>query len=382
MIVIALVLQVSLDRVDIPAVVGLLVAGMLLGPGGLVVVPEEPVVDLLGSIGLVYIMFVAGLEIDLEIVRHQKQESAAFGLLAFWFSLVPGVGVGILLGQNLIGAFLIGAAVSSHTLLAYPILQRLGLQHERPVVAAIGGTLLTDTMALVLLAVIMQRAGGSAGWLGWAGPILMLGALVAVSVVVVPRLAASFLQHARVRLAQKALFLLAILLVLTAAAEMIGTEEILGAFLAGVCLNRSVQQRPEVREHVEFIGRMLFIPFFFVQTGMRLELAVFAGGGGPWTAASLMLGVILFAKFAAAWSAGAIFRYPIAARVTMGALALPQAAATLAVVVTAREAGLLDREVVDATVIVIFVTCLAGPLLTRFAGARAAAWRPPAAVSR
>ena len=372
LVTLALVVQLTLKRLEIPAVVGLLTAGMLLGPGGAGVIPQEPVVDLLGSIGLVYTMFLAGLEIDLQVVRHHRREAVTFGLLAFVLSLAPGVGLGLLLGEAWIGAILVGTAVSSHTLLAYPIVHRLGLLHQRPIVAAIGGTLLTDTLALVVLAVAMQRAGGSEGLLGWAGPILMLAALIAVSLVVVPRLGAYFLQHAQVRRAEQALFLLTVLLVLAAVADVIGTEDILGAFLAGVCLNRTLQQRPDLREHVEFVGRMLFIPFFFVQTGMRLELAVFAGDAPAWGRAGLLLAVILFGKFAAAWAAGRIFGYRAVARVTMGALALPQAAATLAVIVTAREADLLGGAMVDAIVIVIFLTCLAGPLLTRMAGSRLA----------
>jgi Kef-type K+ transport system membrane component KefB len=366
----ALVVQVTLERSRIPGIVGLLVLGMMVGPGGLAILPEEPVVELLGSIGLLYIMFLAGLEIDLDIVRSHQGESATFGLLGFSLSLVPAVGVGLLMGMEWAGALLLGAALSSHTLLSYPIIDRLGLVGHRPIVSTIGGTLLTDTLALILLAIVIQQPRDDAGilGLGWFDPLLLLAGLVTMALVVVPRLGHYVLEKSPAVPAEKALFILAVLLVLSAAADGIGTEDILGAFLAGICLNRLVQQRKELREHLEFVGRMLFIPFFFVETGMRLELEVLTGRLETWAFAALLLGVVLFGKTAAAWITGAVFGYTAMERVAMTGLALPQAAATLAVVVTGGGIGLIGEEVVDQVIIVIFLSCLMGPLVTGYAG--------------
>jgi Kef-type K+ transport system membrane component KefB len=366
-----LVVQLTLERLHVPAVVGLLIFGMLIGPEVLGVLPAEPVVGLFGSVGLVYIMFIAGVEIDLDVVRAHKREAASFGLLAFVLSLVPAVAVGHFMGYGWAGALLLGAALSSHTLLAYPIVERLGLVGTRPVVAAIGGTLLTDTLALVLLVLVMQQAAPGGGALGGVAPLLLLAGLVAAALLVVPRLASAFLDRfeASVR-AEKALFVFVVLLLLATAADGIGTEEILGAFLAGICLNQPLKSHPDLHEHVQFVGRMLFIPIFFVDTGMRLELEALTGRTEAWSLALLMLGAIVVGKAGAAWATGALFGYRPAARLTMAALALPQAAATLAVAVTAREAELIDRHAIEAIIIVIFLTCLAGPLATRAAGRR------------
>jgi Kef-type K+ transport system membrane component KefB len=370
LVVLALAVQLAFRRLEIPPVVGLIAAGMLFGPGGFGILPREPIVELFGAIGLVYIMFLAGLEIDMEVVRHHKREGLTFGVLAFALSFVPGAAVGRLLTDTWTGAILIATAISSHTLLAYPIVQRLGLLHHRAIVAAIGGTLLTDTLALIVLVIAVQTAGGAEGAAGWAGPLLLLAALVAVSLVLLPRLGEYFLEHTRATRAVKALFLLAVLLVLAATAKIIGTEDILGAFLAGVCLNLPVRRRPELLEHVEFVGRMLFIPLFFVETGMRLQLDVLMNEPRAWMLAGLLLAVIVAGKFGAAWISGRLFGYATAAWATMAALTLPQAAATLAVTVTARQADLISSEVLDGIIIVILLSCLAGPLLTRAAGRR------------
>lgn len=174
----ALVMQLTFERVRLPGLIGLTALGMALGPGGGGVLPQEPILSMLGQIGLIYVMFIAGLEIDLDLVGEHRQEAIVFGGLAFAATAFPAVGGALLLGFDLTAAVLLGTLVASHTLLAHPMLMRLGLVRRLPVVTAVGGTLLTDTLALVVL------------------------------------------------------------LVLAAAAELIGTDEILGAFLAGICLNR------------------------------------------------------------------------------------------------------------------------------------------------
>jgi Kef-type K+ transport system membrane component KefB len=363
----ALVVQLTFEHSRVPGIVGLLLLGMLMGPGGIAILPQEPVVELLGSIGLLYIMFLAGLEIDLDVVRDHKREAVTFGLLAFVLSFVPATAIGLLIGLEWTGAVLLGAALSSHTLVAYPIIDRLGLVRRRPIVAAIGGTLLTDTLALILLVVIVQQAGDAEG--AWYVPLALLALLVALALVIVPRLSGYLFRQGWATRAEKALFALAILLLLSVVADLIGTEDILGAFLAGLCLNRALHQHRELREYVEFVGRLLFIPFFFVETGMRLELEVFTELE-IWAVAGLLLAAVMAGKAGAAWASGKAFGYLPSDRAAMIGLTVPQAAATLAVVVIGRGVGLIYEETVDAIIIVIFVTCLIGPLITSFAAKR------------
>jgi Kef-type K+ transport system membrane component KefB len=373
----AFLMQLTLERLHLPGLIGLLVIGMLLGPGGFQVFPEGPVIQLLGQVGLIYIMFLAGLELDLDIFKTHRRETIVFGLLAFFFCITPGVAVGILLGFSWPAALLLGTLLSSHTLISYPLIEKLGLLHRKAVVTAVGGTLITDTLALLILAVVIQIAGGENNGNGngnnlpgMIGPLFFLALLVAGSFWSIPRLARYFFENPNLKPVQKALFVLLILLVLASLAELIGTKDILGAFLAGLCLNQPLRRRESLREHLEFVGRMLFIPFFFIETGMRLELEVFTGRSQVWLMAGLLVLLVLAGKSAAAWIAGARYGYARKSRFLMIGLTVPQAAATLAVSVTARETGLFEKNVIDAVIILIFATCIIGPTLTGWVGQR------------
>jgi len=365
----ALLVQLTVERVKLPGLIGLLVLGIAVGPGALALLPREPVAALLGEVGLVYIMFLAGVEINLDVVREHKREVTVFGLLTLAVTFVLALGTGLLLQFSWTGALLLGTALSSHTLVAYPVVKAMDLLNRQAVVTAIGGTLITDTLALVLLAVLIQSAGHEegGGW-GWLAPLLLLAVVVLVSVLTVPRLARAMFAQADVSRAEKALLVLVLLLVLASVTRLIGTESILGGFLAGLCLNRPLRDWPELHEHLGFVGRMIFIPFFFIDTGMRIELDVLTGQPQVWMMAGALIAAVLVGKSAAAWLTGWLYGYSRTDRTLMIGLTLPQAAATLAVTVTASEAGAFDAVVVDAVVVVILVTCLIGPLLSRRAG--------------
>ncbi len=365
----ALLVQLTVERARLPGLIGLLLIGMLVGPGALGVLPREPVAELLGEVGLVYIMFLAGVEINLDVVREHKREVAVFGLLTLVLTFVLALGAGLLLQFSRIGALLLGTALCSHTLVAYPVVKAMGLLKRQAVVTAIGGTLITDTLALVLLAILIQTAGdGDGGSWGWLLPLLLLAVVVLLAAATVPRLARVMFAQPGISRAEKALFVLVVLLVLASVTQLIGTESILGGFLAGLCLNRPLRERPELHEHLGFVGRMIFIPFFFIDTGMRIELDVLTGQLRVWVMAGVMMGAVLVGKSAAAWFTGWLYGYSRGDRTLMIGLTLPQAAATLAVTVTASEAGAFDKVVVDAVVVVILVSCLVGPVLSRFAG--------------
>jgi len=365
----ALLVQLTVERARLPGLIGLLLIGMLVGPGALGVLPREPVAELLGEVGLVYIMFLAGVEINLVVVREHKREVAVFGLLTLVLTFVLALGAGRLLQFSWTGALLLGTALCSHTLVAYPVVKAMDLLKRQAVVTAIGGTLITDTLALVLLAILIQTTGdGGGGSWGWLLPLVLLAVVVLLAAATVPRLARVMFAQPGISRAEKALLVLVVLLVLASVTQLIGTESILGGFLAGLCLNRPLRERPELHEHLGFVGRMIFIPFFFIDTGMRIELDVLTGQLRVWVMAGVMMAAVLVGKSAAAWFTGWLYGYSRGDRTLMIGLTLPQAAATLAVTVTASEAGAFDKVVDDAVVVVILVSCLVGPVLSRFAG--------------
>jgi Kef-type K+ transport system membrane component KefB len=325
-------------------------------------------VGLFGSIGLLYIMFIAGAEIDLDLVQDRKREAASFGAMAFAFSFVPAFGIGLLFGPETYGALLLGAALSSHTLVAYPMVSRMGLAGRRAIVAATGGTLLTDTASLLVLVVVINAAGGEGGW-SWLVPIVSLIALAAVALATVPRIAGFVLTAELHTRAEKALFLLSVLLLLSILADLIGTEDILGAFLAGLCLNRALHRREELKQYLEFVGRMLFVPFFFVDTGMRLNLDALQEPA-TWLFAAALVALIIVTKGLAAAATMRLFGYSRVEGLAIASLSFPQAAATLAVVVIGMELDLINDATADAVIITIFLTCLIGALLTDHAARR------------
>ncbi|HBJ35133.1 MAG TPA: hypothetical protein DDZ51_10340 [Planctomycetaceae bacterium] len=365
----ALLVQLTVKRLHLPGLIGLILGGMLIGPGVFGVLPREPVAELLGQVGLVYIMFLAGVEVDLEVLKKHKIEASTFGLLSFGITAVLTVCTALLMQFSWGGAFLLAAAFSSHTLVAYPMVQNMRLLGCPPVVTAVGGTLLTDTLALVMLAIVIQTVGGDqeAAW-GWLKPLVFLAILVMVALPTVPRLARRLFASTKRSRAEKALFVLVVVLLLASLTELIGTEAILGAFLAGLCLNRPLTYHKELHEHLGFVGQMIFIPFFFVDTGMRIDLNVFAGDAWVWWLFAAAIAVVFIGKGLAVWIIGWFYKYSRLECLLMIGLTTPQAAATLAVTVTASELGAFDNVVVDAVILVILLTCLSGPLLCGYAG--------------
>jgi Kef-type K+ transport system membrane component KefB len=242
------------------------------------------------------------------------------------------------------------------------------------VVVAVGGTLVTDTLALTVLAVVLGiAAAGSpdgAGAVRALQPVLLLGVLATVTFLLLPRLSRAFFRRDHISRAEKALFVLAALMLLATAAELVGTDVILGAFIAGVAMNEALAEREELKEHIEFVGRMLFLPFFFIWTGTLLEIEVLTGSTQAWLYAGALLAFIVVGKLSASWIIGAVNGYTVMDRLLMTSLTMPQAAATLAVTLTARQAGLFEAELVDAVILVIFITCLLGPVLTDRTGRR------------
>lgn len=346
------------ERLRIPAVVGLVLAGVLVGEHALGLLERAGTVEVLGGIGLLYLMFVAGLELDLDDFLSNRRPSLVFGVATFLLPFGIGVAVGIALGMELLPAVLIGSAWASHTLLAYPVFRRFGAVGNRAVAVTVGATIITDTAALLVLAVVAGASEGVLGGTFWVGLAVSITLLLAAAFWVLPAVARWFFTGLGQDRSVRFLFVLTAAFALSGLSEAAGIEGIVGAFFAGLALNRLVPNGSLVMERVEFVGSNLFIPLFLISVGMLIDPAV-AADPEVLTIAGAFIAVALGGKALAAWLVGKAFGYDSAEIGSMFALSSAQAAATLAAVIVGLELGLFDLTIVNAVVLVILVTSIA-----------------------
>ncbi len=359
------------ERFRLPGLVGLLVAGVVLGQDGLHILSQESEsFKLLSDIGKIYLMFVAGLEIDLVQFHKTRNRSLAFGVSTFAVPMAIGIVVGKGFGFSWNTAVLIGSLLASHTLLGFPIVQRLGVVQTEAVMVTIGATIFTDIAALLVLAVCVAIHAGS---FSLGSLVLQLLALAIYSFIVLvgfDLVGKEYFRRTGDEQSNQFLFILLAVFLAAVGAQVINIDKIVGAFLAGLAVNDVVGKGP-VKEKVEFLGSTLFIPFFFVGMGLLLDLPAFTqtlSSNLPLVIA--IVGGLILAKFLAAAVIKFLFRYSWFEGLTMWSLSLPQVAATLAAAVAAYEAQntlgerLINANVLNSVIVLMVVTSILGPLLT------------------
>ncbi|MCC5608583.1 cation:proton antiporter [Nostoc sp. CHAB 5834] len=364
------------ERLRLPGLVGLLVAGILLGQNGLKLLNHESeTINLLSEIGKLYLMFVAGLEIDLEQFRKTRNRSIGFGILTFLVPMIAGIATGRLFNFGWNASVLIGSLLASHTLLAYPIVSRLGVVTNEAVTVTIGATIFTDTGALLVLAICVGIHGGEFSALSLA---ILLGGLAIYTAVVLfgfDWAGKEFFRRSGDEQSKQFLFILLALFLASVGAQVIGVEKIVGAFLAGLAVN-DVLGRSPVKEKIEFIGSVLFIPCFFVDMGLLINIPAFIKTLSSIWLTLVIVVALIGSKFIAAFLAKLLYRYNTAELLTMWSLSLPQVAATLAATLVAYQtvnpAGerLISEAVLNSVIVLMLVTAILGPIITaRFASA-------------
>ncbi|QEY33133.1 sodium:proton antiporter [Synechococcus sp. RSCCF101] len=365
----ALLLAISLavpplfERMRLPGVLGLLAAGVLLGPQGLRLLSGElPVVQLLADVGLLYLMFVAGLEIDLNQLRKVRNRALGFGTLTFLVPLLAGSLLARAFGFGWTPSILIGSLLSSHSLMTYPLLRRLGVVANEAVTVTIGATILTDIAALILLAVCLGiHAGGfSAGRL--VSLLLLLSLYTVVVLVGIDRGGRIFFRRSGSDEGKQFLFVLLAVFLAALTAELVGVEKIVGAFLAGLAVNDVVGDGP-VKEKVVFVGSVLFIPIFFVDIGLLVDGPALLNSVDSLGLAAAIVLTLLISKLAAAALCAGPWGYSTRETLTMWAMSIPQVATTLAAVLVAHRVGLVSDAVLNSVVVLMVVTATLGPLL-------------------
>lgn len=368
------------ERLRLPGIIGLLLGGFLIGSSGLGLLQGETEVEALGHIGLLYLMFVAGLELDLNVFNRIRNAAITFGLLTFALPMLAGTVISRWLGFDWPAAMLIGSLWASHTLVMYPIVQRFGVTSDPAVATTVGATVITDTLALLVLAIDAGYAdpNRSSGGAGIAGLFVGLGVLVVYCALVLTRVTRWFFGGLGQDRTLRFVFVVAAFLSASAMAEVGGIEGIVGAFFAGLALNKLVPNGGPLMERVEFFGSALFIPAFLVSVGLLIEPSVLADPK-TWELALWFTVALVVGKLSAALAIGWLRGF---SRPQIGitfALSLSQAAATLAAVTVGQAVGLLDESVVNAVVVVIVVSLFASSLL---AGRAAARLSPPSREGR
>jgi len=365
-ILLAVILTVPIffERFRIPGLVGLLAAGVVLGPNGLKLFQSESeTMELLSDIGLLYLMFVAGLEVDIEQFRKVKFRSAGFGSLTFLVPLITGTLVGRLFGFDWNASILIGSLFASHTLLAYPIISRLGVVGNEAVTVTIGATIFTDIGALLVLAICVAINAGNFTLVRLA---ILIGSLVIYSAAVLfgfDWAGRKFFQRSGNEEGNQFLFVLLAIFLASVGAELIGIEKIVGAFLAGLAVNDVVGEGP-VKEKVTFVGSVLFIPIFFVDLGLLIDLPAFIKSiASIGLTLTIVVGLVT-SKFLAAFFAKLLYRYNWQEMLTMWSLSIPQVGATLAAALVGFQAKILTEDVLNSVIVLMLVTATLGPVIT------------------
>jgi len=365
LISIALVAPLLFGRLKMPGVIGLIVSGIVLGPHGLGVLDRHLEIELLAAIGLLYIMFLAGLELDLVQFLHHRRHSLIFGLLTFSIPLV----LGSLMGKYYLGfswpaAILLASMFSSHTLLTYPIASRLGLARNRAVTTTIGGTLFTDTAALLVLAVIAASHQGETGLLFWTKLFSLMVVYLAAMGLILPRLGNWFFRSVASDGVMAFMGVLSAVYICAWLAHLAGLEPIIGAFLAGLILNSLIPEKSTLMNRIQFVGESLFIPFFLISVGMLVNVPMLIASTATWKVAGAMVAAGLATKWLAARGTEKWFSYSREEGNLIYGLSVNQAAATLAAVLVGYEIGIFGEPVVTGTVMMILVTSLAGAWIT------------------
>jgi Kef-type K+ transport system membrane component KefB/nucleotide-binding universal stress UspA family protein len=345
------------ERARAPGLIGLVLAGALIGPNGLGILERAGAVEALGGVGLLYLMFLAGIDLDLEGFNERRRESLLFGVSTTVIPMLLVTAVSLGLGMGLLAALLIASAFTSHTLVAYPLVQRLGLVKTPAVTATIGATLVCVVAALLVLAVVASAHQGSLGPLFWLQLAASLSAFLALVLWGLPWLTRRFFagvgQDRNVRFT----YVLVALFATATIADLAGIEAIVGAFLAGLALNRFVAPGGVLMTRVQFLGSSLLIPLFLISTGMLILPSVVTdlrvlGMGAAWTLTAIA------AKWLAAWPVARHFGFSRPEVGVMTALSSGQAAGALAAAIVASNIGLIDQDAVNAVVLVILGSCL------------------------
>lgn len=354
-------------KIHVPSIVGFILAGTVIGPSVLDLVGDSPTINLLGSIGMLYIMFQSGSEIDINDFRQQRYHAILQGGVSFFLPLAIGiVACHWLLHLDWMSSLLLGAMFGSHTLMTYPIVSRYGIQKNRAVNLTVGSTMWAITLSLLVLAVVEEYVEGKQTTAEYIRSISLLILFIGSVIWLFPWLARIFFKRYREPISEFAIVML--MMVFSAyLADVAGMEGILGAFLCGVSLNRLLPNRSPLMGRITFVGNSIFVPLFLISVGLLIDVQVFWSGWSTVIIALVMIASKLIGKSLSAWLGQLFFSLTNEERRLVFGLTHATAAGTLAIATIGYQMGILSSEMLNASVLMILVLCTTASFITEHA---------------
>ena len=369
-LLIILLAPIIMGKLRIPHIIGMVLAGVLIGEHGLNILERDHSFELFGKVGLLYIMFLAGLEMDMESVKKNSKRILLFGMLTWLIPLILTFFMSSwLLGYSYTASFLLGCIMASNTLIAYPIISRYGLQRHSSVMLSVGGSMLSIFLALMMLAGLSASYGEDTGIGFWLLFLLKFILFCAACIVFIPRMARYFLRRYSDAVMQF-IFVLAVMFLSAALSEAIGVEGIVGAFIAGLILNRYIPHVSPLMNRIEFTGNAIFIPYFLIGVGMLINVSSLFEGWRMLGVVALIVFFSTFGKALAAYVSSLLFRMSKAEGHMMFGLTCAHAAGAIAMVMVGMRLEvspgvfLVNNEILNGVVIMILITCIISTMMT------------------
>jgi len=380
---IILFVPLLLNRIKVPYVIGLILAGVAVGEHGANLLRRDSSIVLFGTVGLIYIMFLAALEIDMKEFRKNSSKSLIFGIFTFAVPmLLAAPAARFILGFSWMSSILFASMLASHTLISYPVAARFNVHKTKAAIIAVGGTIITDILSLLVLAVIAKMSQGAINQAFWIQLIVSVIVFALIVWFVFPIIARWFFKHFDDSIAQYT-FVLAMVFLGSFLAELAGIEPIIGAFLSGLALNRLIPHHSPLMNRIDFVGNALFIPFFLIGVGMLVDIQVLFKSTESLKVAGVMTIAALGSKWLAALLTQKSFKMNADERTLIFGLSSARAAATLAtvlvgynIIIGQNELGepirLLNEDVLNGCLIMILITCTIASIETSRAASKLA----------
>jgi Kef-type K+ transport system membrane component KefB len=358
-----------LKKANIPDIIGLILAGVLIGPDGLNILSEDIALSIFGTIGLLYLMFLAGLEIDLNDFFQRRRQGTIFGILTFLLPFIPGFIVfRYVLDYSIETSLLVATMLASHTLVSYPILGRLGILSHKVVTISIAGTIIADTVVLILLGIISESVQNDLSTTFWLKTTLYFSVFFFYVLYILPKIARWIFKYQATDRSIQYVFVLTAIFISASIAELLKIEPLIGAFFTGLSLNRLIPRISPLMNRIVFIGNSLFIPFFLISIGMLVNIKILVTNKESWIIIFVLTSLALGGKYIAAWIFQKFNRLKAFEKNLIFGLSSARAASAIAIMLVGYEFNLVNETLMNSTILLILITCLVSSMVTQRAG--------------